>query len=783
MLKAIKGHVLCKQVKLFLLFTVAAFIIILIPNHTYSQLIINSVVKSQADANNLVNKVLKGNGVSISNVIYRPLDTIFAGQIGQFSTGSNSTNLGITDGIVMSTGDVRNSGHANDTGRANVCWQCKCEQKYGFDSSYYCQNREISLEILQGCKNGDYCSYDAAMLQFDFVPSSSPISFNYVFASDEYPTWVCSDYNDKFAFLVTSLSNDGLNYKYKNIALIPGTKLLVEINSVNSGHPGNGDSAQCTSLIYSKYYVDNIGGKSIIYNGFTTVFAATIDVVPCMSYRLRMAIADINDAFVDSGVFLQANSLTGNSFAKVSYQHPEVDSTQMVRDCNDAIVTFKFAKPVTNDSLIHFSLKGGKYNTDFTTNPLFPDTSCFITIKAKQKTTMFIIHALKGGSAKSLKITVITGCGAVPPVVINIRDIPPINVTASADTSICKGDKAFISVNARSGLGKYTYRWSSHPSGFSSDLPAPGLVSPQDTTIYTAIVTDGCSVDSAKIKVDVFNAAVKGSAVICKGGNTTLKAGIGNGLSYQWYYEGKIINGATDKTLSIDSAGTYYVIESSDILKCTQASDTIKVKIVPLPEAELIPKKKDTTIAVDKSVVLKANTGKGYTYQWLKNNNKIEGATESMYTVTEEGTYSLLVTDSNQCTDVSDTIDVKLMQPFINKIANIMIAGKNDCNGYFRMEGGSLGLVEVAIYNRWGQKVFYKKYDFKTYTDDGLCKNAASQNATSQTRYYNLWDGKDNSGHKVSAGAYFFVLKASDLKGNSMTPKEGKLNGTITLIN
>ena len=44
---------------------------------------------------------------------------------------------------------------------------------------------------------------DAVVLEFDFVPSSDTASFNYVFASEEYLTFVNSSFNDVFAFLIS----------------------------------------------------------------------------------------------------------------------------------------------------------------------------------------------------------------------------------------------------------------------------------------------------------------------------------------------------------------------------------------------------------------------------------------------------------------------------------------------------------------------------------------------------------------------------------------------------
>ena len=45
--------------------------------------------------------------------------------------------------------------------------------------------------------------YDECIIEFDFVPEGDTISFNYVFASEEYPEYVCGSVNDAFGFFLT----------------------------------------------------------------------------------------------------------------------------------------------------------------------------------------------------------------------------------------------------------------------------------------------------------------------------------------------------------------------------------------------------------------------------------------------------------------------------------------------------------------------------------------------------------------------------------------------------
>ncbi len=212
-------------------------------------------------------------GVSASNVQY----TGGAQTLGSFTNG-NTTNIGITDGIVMTTGTLALIG-------SPVTEFATAMSGGGSDSSL--QN------ILPG-----YTLQDASILEFDLIPVGNVLEFNYVFASEEYPEFVNSAFNDVFGFFINGPDPQGGNYADLNIALIPGTTLPVAIDNVNAGNNAT-------------YYVDNqtLNGQTIVYDGFTTPLLAQVDVVPQSTYHLKMAIADAGDAAYDSGIFLKAQSM------------------------------------------------------------------------------------------------------------------------------------------------------------------------------------------------------------------------------------------------------------------------------------------------------------------------------------------------------------------------------------------------------------------------------------------------------------------------------------------
>ena len=65
---------------------------------------------------------------------------------------------------------------------------------------------------LNGIVGGN--TQDACYIQFDVRPSADTLVFNYVFGSEEYDEFVCSNFNDVFAFLI---SGPGITGKKKQL--------------------------------------------------------------------------------------------------------------------------------------------------------------------------------------------------------------------------------------------------------------------------------------------------------------------------------------------------------------------------------------------------------------------------------------------------------------------------------------------------------------------------------------------------------------------------------------
>lgn len=266
-----------------ILFLITLFLSVVCAGKLHAQLIVTEAADlDEWTADSLVRNILLDNGVTISNAKFNGSEGVIdCNLIGKFETGSTPTNIGIESGLILSSGGVSVAVGPNNTNEIMV--PSTCEAYYDEDLAH----------IASGTTT------DVAVLEFDFVPWDNTLTFSFVFGSEEYMEWVGWDYNDVFGFFVDGINPAGGFYEHQNMALIPGTTEVVSIDNVNLNHN-------------AEYYIDNTGGATIQFDGFTTVIEVSFNVVPMSTYHIKMAICDVGDEFADSGVFLEAHSFSTN---------------------------------------------------------------------------------------------------------------------------------------------------------------------------------------------------------------------------------------------------------------------------------------------------------------------------------------------------------------------------------------------------------------------------------------------------------------------------------------
>ena len=167
----------------------------------------------------------------------------------------------------------------------------------------------------------------------------------------------------------------------------------------------------------------------------------------------------------------------------------------------------------------------------------------------------------------------------------------------------------------------------------------------QDPADFGTIIMEGspCTPPTATI-------SPSGAASFCTGGNITLTANTGTGLTYQWSNANGIISGATSASYAVSAAGTYTVaVKNSGNCSATSTGTTVTANALPTATITAT----STTICAGGNATLNANTGTGLTYQWNNSSGAIGGATSASYAATAAGSYTVTVKNSSNCSATS----------------------------------------------------------------------------------------------------------------------------------
>ena len=207
--------------------------------------------------------------------------------IGYFQ--NTNPNFPLTSGVILSSGNALSAPGPNTTTQSNGNWPGDT------DLLNYIQGLGIDPGLT------DY--NNATILEFDFTPLTTTMSFDFLFASEEYGTFQCI-YSDAFAFFLTNVTAGTLP---TNLALIPSTTTPISVVTIRDNANNNG----CPSV--NPTFFGNFNGGATAaaatnFNGETVLMTANSAVIPNNLYHIKLVIADRNDDSYDSAVFLGGGS-------------------------------------------------------------------------------------------------------------------------------------------------------------------------------------------------------------------------------------------------------------------------------------------------------------------------------------------------------------------------------------------------------------------------------------------------------------------------------------------
>ncbi len=594
-----------------------------------AQLVVTNTLSPQQ----LVQDVLLGGGVTAFNVTYNGVPSPATAQQTAGSFTAANSNLGISAGVILSTGFVTNV----DQGAT------------GFQSDQPTPNTSDPdlVTISGGTIN------NASVLEFDFIPTGDTLRFRYVFGSEEYPEFVCS-FNDAFGFF---LSGPGITGPYTggaaNIALLPDGVTPVTIDNVNNGDNNNPNDPFCPAS-NPQYYVDNSVGTTVVYDGFTTVLTAFALVQCGQVYHIKLAIGDALDQAYDSGVFLEAGSFasTGQVAADLT-NGVGANGDIMYEGCGPYEIVFSRLGDVSEADTVSLLISGtATAGVDY--SPGLPAELIFQPDQQSVSVWVDVPMDVDGQETLLVQVEQLVECAGV---VIQtlftfyIDSPEPLDVQMNDINSVC-GQVNVLAPAVTGGIGDYTYLWN------TGETTPTITVSPGVTTTYSVTVSDVCGVLDVSEDVTVtlpiyppLEIEVSPETLIpCLGtGPISVTSAIGctDVFSYACMANGVLVGNTATVTVPAGPP-TWYVVTVTE--GCgTSVQDSVLVGTEPLPPIEIITSGDVTVICpgdTTELTVVDVQGGNGvYTYQWTDANGFVISTTNSVevgvpadlaYTVTIE---------------------------------------------------------------------------------------------------------------------------------------------------
>lgn len=679
---------------------------------------------------------LKGNCTNVSNITASGQPVSF----GEFDNAGNV--IGLPDGLILSSGNVKLAEGPNERVDAS--------------DRFAKISKDDDLSIIATNQ-----LFDVTVIEFDFVPLSDEVSFQYVFASEEYCEFVGTIFNDVFGFFV---SGPGINGEFNNgainVARLPDSEEFVSINTVN--HFLNDDvyvqneleaDALSCGIPFSPSHLNTIE-----FDGFTVPLVARFSVIPCETYHIRLVVGDVGDDKLDSAVFLQAKSFDLGELATVKAVVPNRSDSIVYEACIDG--QFVFTRP-----------SGTRLNepfpVDFTLSEMttalegidFQGINRTIMIPAGQNSFVLPIETLVDGEVENLEtLTIelqqICKCedGSIASLFISDANPPTLNLPP---LSACANQDFTLKPQITGGVAPFNFEWD---NSTSDSILVDNI---QTTAKYKLTITDICqntALDSIEVNIQpIPTAMLTGELDYCEGKPTgTLPLTFSGLPPWSFTYligdSTKIVDNIFDENLGlpVNQAGIYELIAFQDagclgIANGTGVANDIGIDWAAELTPPICPNNKDGSI--DLTIISGAPP---YDINWsLTVNDPFNPINLSA------GAYQLTISDNNDC---SITTQINLPNPaniptlcFNNAIyiPNVFSPNGDGENDFFEIflpkETNIEQILEVQILDRWGNLVFLSKENDPK------------------------WDGKMN-GQILNPGVFFYsvliALKNGDTQLN-----------------
>lgn len=254
----------------------------------------------------------------------------------------NGSNFPFTSGIVLSTWESENS---------------KGPYNPSFSGSVASWNGDANMDAILNIN-----SLNATTLEFEFESSTNFLSFNYIFASNEYIRDYPCSYSDGLAILIKDITS---NSSYVNIATLPDGTAVSSKNIHPTINPTDTSLSKCDAKnenYFGQFNTDLAIASPINYAGQTKVLNAQSKLEIGHRYKIKFVIAEDRSRSQFSAIFVEAGSFT----SKI-----DLGKDRLIAD-NTAICNGETFEIKTNMSSTGYTFKWYK---DGLTTPLTGETN------------------------------------------------------------------------------------------------------------------------------------------------------------------------------------------------------------------------------------------------------------------------------------------------------------------------------------------------------------------------------------------------------------------------
>lgn len=726
-----------------------------------------------------INTTFAGEGVELHNCKFNwSSGTINGSQIGKFT--NTNPNFPFSSGILLTTGNISVAEGPNNAD--------------GESDATGVNHANIDNDLQATIPN--YTLSNASVIEFNFYSgrneNSNTVSFNYIFGSEEYPEYVCSDYNDVFAFFLTGpnpYTCQGAN-ETRNIAIIPGSgNLPVAINTLNSGSPGSGYSASdCTSLGFSQYYYNN-NSNAVQYDAYTAYYNTTAgryvgltaesQLCPCSEYKMKISISNVGDNAFDSGVFLEQGSFkVPKLLTVVENVTNQMDS--IVKGCSQADIQIHYGEPMEPSMRIQINTIGGTANQedfnfihihpDSTTDTLhngdfiiFPEGDTVVNFKlevaesahfpGQTKTVQIVFKSIICSAFKYLNGTVEERAQYDTVKYILIDND---RFTLTDDSVFFCNQCNHVAIQMEGGTEPLIYNWT----------PATGLATPHaresncnitENTTFQVIVSDrwGCLVDTCYHTALVTSTPVLeghyhiSPNVICVPEDVQFKSTATPASIHRWIIYSNDMRDTiygNNQTYSFTEPGHYSIeykaYEAEECAAEVSLINYINAGIQPTASFFFDPAEAEVGQMV---MFTNESTGMNVHYNWSfgDGTNSTEENPTHVYNSENSENYNVILTvaDDAGCQDMF-SLPVPVVDNHVLYVPNTFTPNKDGINDIFLPVIASVAKYYIVIYDRNGSIVFQTDNPeigwTGTFPNGQLCPSGVYTYYINYVRYNNL---------------------------------------------